>query len=189
MRSRIQHQIKNVKHSFFQLGHGDFNNLLCSKRLAKLAEISGSYRDKIFTPVVTLNIFLWQVLNDNGSCKQAIAHFISERISEGLKANSFNTGPYCKARIRLSLSWIVEEVRRIGLILHADSAGIWNWKGLSVLLVDGTTILMPDTEENQKKYPQQKNQKPGLGFPIARLVGLISLGAGTVVDYAMGEYL
>lgn len=188
MRTRIQHQIKRVKHSFFQLGGGDFNNLLCSKRLDRLAEISGSYRDKIFTPVVTLNIFLWQVLNDNGGCKQAIAHLISDRISEGLKANSFNTGPYCKARIRLSLSWIIEEVRRIGLTLHTDSGKIWNWKGLNVLLVDGTTVLMPDTEENQKKYPQQSNQKPGLGFPIARLVGLISLSAGTVIDYAMGEY-
>jgi hypothetical protein len=188
MRTRLQDQIKRIKRSFFQLGTSDYNKLLCSKRLNNLTEISGTYRDKIFTPIVTLNIFLWQALNDNGSCKQAIAHLISDRVFEGLPANSFNTGPYWKARKRLSLSWIIKEVKRIGLILHVNSGKLWSWKGLNVLLVDGTTVLMPDTPENQKKYPQQQSQKPGLGFPIARLVGLISLNSGTVIDYAIGEY-
>ena len=188
MRTRLQHQIKRMKHSFFQLGTGDYNQLLCSTRLNKLIEISGSYRDKIFTPIITLNIFLWQALNDNGSCQQAVARLISDRVFEGLSANSFNTGPYCKARQRLSLPWIIQEVRRIGLSLHTSASKRWNWKGVNVLRVDGTTVLMPDTRENQSKYPQQHRQKPGLGFPIARLVGLISLSAGTVVDDAIGEF-
>ena len=123
MRTRLQHQIKRIKHAFFQLGTGDYNQLLCSKRLNQLTEMSGSYRDKIFTPIVTLNIFLWQALNDNGSCRQAIAHLISDRIFEGLSANSFNTGPYCKARQRLSLPWIISEVQRIGLKLHVNAQG------------------------------------------------------------------
>jgi hypothetical protein len=65
---------------------------------------------------------------------------------------------------------------------------MWKWKGFNVVLVDGTTVLMPDTEANQAAYPQQHVQKPGLGFPIARIVGLISLGAGTVTDYAIGPH-
>jgi hypothetical protein len=137
---------------------------------------------------VTLNIFLWQALNDNGSCKQVIAHLISDRIFEGLSANSFNAGPYCKARKRLSLSWLIKEVQRIGLILHINSGKLWSWKGLNVLLVDGTTVMMPDTPENQKKHHQQQCQKTGLGFPVARLVGLISLSSGTAIDYAIGEF-
>ena len=188
MRTRLQHQINRIKHSFFQLGTGDYNQLFCSKRLKEFVEKSGSYRDKIFTPIVTLNIFLWQVLNDNGSCKQAIAHLISDRIFEGLSANSFNTGPYCKARKRLSLPWIIQEVKRIGCSLYIKADKRWRWKGLNVLLVDGTTVLMPDTEENQERYPQQGVQKPGLGFPIARLVGLFSLSTGAIIDYSMGKY-
>jgi hypothetical protein len=47
---------------------------------------------------------------------------------------------------------------------------------------------MPDTPENQKAYPQQPGQKKGLGFPIMRLVGLISLSCGTVLDVAMARY-
>ncbi len=44
------------------------------------------------------------------------------------------------------------------------------------------------TPENQKAYPQQSAQKKGLGFPIMRLVGLISLSSGTVLDVAMARY-
>ena len=53
---------------------------------------------------------------------------------------------------------------------------------------DGTTITMPDTPENQAAWPQQKNQKPGAGFPIVRLVVVLSLAVGTVLEWAMGPY-
>jgi hypothetical protein len=69
-----------------------------------MAEEAGNYRDKVFTPLNTLKTFLWQVLSDNGSCKEAVANVLVERIEQGLPANSVNTGPYCKARQRLPLS-------------------------------------------------------------------------------------
>ncbi len=47
---------------------------------------------------------------------------------------------------------------------------------------------MPDTPENQATFPQQTCQKPGLGFPIVRIVGLISLSVGSVLSYATGSY-
>lgn len=62
----------------------------------------------------------------------------------------------------------------------------WRWRGRPVKLIDGTTVSMPDTEENQLRYPQHEAQKPGLGFPMARLVALISLECGAVLDWAMG---
>jgi hypothetical protein len=56
------------------------------------------------------------------------------------------------------------------------------------MLVDGTTVSMPDTPENQKMYPQPEGQKEGVGFPIARLVAIISLSCGAVLDVAIGPY-
>jgi len=56
------------------------------------------------------------------------------------------------------------------------------------MLVDGTTVSMPDTPENQKIYPQPESQKEGVGFPIARLVAIISLSCGAVLDVAIGPY-
>jgi hypothetical protein len=60
--------------------------------------------------------------------------------------------------------------------------------GRPIKIADGTTLSMPDTPANQKAYPQQAAQKKGLGFPILRLVGLISLSCGVVLDVAMAPY-
>lgn len=42
---------------------------------------------------------------------------------------------------------------------------------------------MPDTPSNQQAYPQSHEQKPGLGFPIARIGALIGLSSGAILDY------
>lgn len=55
-------------------------------------------------------------------------------------------------------------------------------------IVDGTTVTMPDTFENQAAYPQSRTQKVGLGFAIARLVVLFSLATGAVLESALGPY-
>ena len=47
---------------------------------------------------------------------------------------------------------------------------------------------MPDTEANQEKYPQQAGHEPGLGSPIARLVGCFSMATGMLQRMAMGPY-
>ena len=55
-------------------------------------------------------------------------------------------------------------------------------------VADGTTVSMPDTPENQAAYPQPRSQKPGVGFPLARMVVLFSLAVGTVLEAAIGQY-
>jgi hypothetical protein len=57
-----------------------------------------------------------------------------------------------------------------------------------VKLVDGTGISMPDTEENQARYPQPSTQAAGVGFPLARLVVLICLATGAALDAAIGPH-
>ena len=45
---------------------------------------------------------------------------------------------------------------------------------------------MPDTAANQAAYPQQKGQPRGLGFPIARLVGVFDLASGSLTTLGVG---
>lgn len=45
---------------------------------------------------------------------------------------------------------------------------------------------MPDTPANQSEFPQSKTQKAGLGFPLTRLVAIISLSCGAVLEWATG---
>jgi hypothetical protein len=128
------------------------------------------------------------VLSDDGSCKQAVASVLVDRIVDGQSANTINTGPYCKARQRLPLKQLNEAATTAGMLLHQQTPDAWRFKGYNVVLADGATVQMPDTPENQADFPQPNSQKPGLGFPIARLVVLISLAAGTVMDYSLGAY-
>jgi hypothetical protein len=54
--------------------------------------------------------------------------------------------------------------------------------------VDGTTVQLPDTPDNQAAYPQAPTQKPGLGFPLCRLVGIVCLGSGALLNASTGRY-
>ena len=186
-RLSLRLQIRSFKNTFFQFNDLPFKDLL-PDRLIEAIQHSGDIRSTVFTPLVTLRAFLFQVLSSTGACKEAVAHILIERISLDHSANSMNTGPYCKARLRLLLSHLIEAVTSSGQVLHEQASKNWLWKGYRVMLVDGTTLLMPDTDNNQKTFPQQSAQKPGLGFPIVRLVGLLSLATGSCVDYAIGPY-
>jgi hypothetical protein len=55
-----------------------------------------------------------------------------------------------------------------------------------VVLVDGATVTLSNTEDNQAAYPQPTSQKAGLGFPLARMVALLCLSSGAVRDVAVG---
>ncbi|MCP3893024.1 MAG: IS4 family transposase, partial [Bacteroides sp.] len=144
-------------------------------------------RDTIYTPLVVLRLFLLQVLNDDRSCKAAVSRFLIEQAGEVETGISHNSGPYCTARTRLPLTLLEDGVRETA-VKGNQTKNDWKWHGYNIYMVDGTTVLLPDTEDNQKEFPQQKNQKPGLGFPIVRICALISLASGSVIDYAYAQY-
>ena len=79
-------------------------------------------------------------------------------------------------------------VRDTGRQIEDELPQAWLWHGRRVRVVDGTTITMAGTPENQAAYPQQKTQKPGRGFPIARILVIFSLSVGTVLEVAIGKY-
>ncbi len=117
-----------------------------------------------------------------------MARLIVLRLALRQKSCSPDTSSYCEARGRLPEELFQRLVWQTGSRLHNQCPEDWLWKGRPVKVVDGTTLTMPDTLENQKAYPQSTTQKFGLGFPIARLVVLLSLGSGAALDLAIGPY-
>ncbi len=79
-------------------------------------------------------------------------------------------------------------MRSLGYELHDDLPEEWRWCGRRVKVVNGTTVSMPDTAANQREYPQSPSQKPGLGFPIARMVVVFCLATGAALEAALGKY-
>ena len=151
-----------------------------------LAEEQLKFRVRTYTPLVTLWTFLTQVFDPDHSCRKAVSSLTAYLISQGQPAPSPDTSNYCKARKRLPLSFIIRLVRNLGKLLESNASSAWLWKGRSVHIVDGSTASMPDTPANQRAYPQPVSQKPGVGFPLARFVAIISLATGAVLDLALG---
>ena len=146
------------------------------------------WRERIYTPWITLSLFLSQMLSDDHSCDEAVERLQKFRHDQGLSSVSPDTGSYCEARQRLPEALIWDLARRTGRDIHDRSKKSWLFHGRPVKIVDGSTVVMPDTRENQAAYPQPSRQAPGVGFPIARILIIFSLAVGTVLDAAIGPY-
>jgi len=155
---------------------------------AALAAEGVRFKERIYTLLVTLGLFLSQVLDPNHSCRGAVARLIVWLAIKGHKPCAADTNSYCDARQRLPLGVVVRLVRQTAREIEAGANNNRLWNGRRVSLVDGSTVSMPDTVRNQRAFPQANTQKAGVGFPVARLVAIISLATGVVRDLALGPY-
>jgi hypothetical protein len=133
--------------------------------------------------------FLWQVAQTGASCREAIRQAQARCKNAGRPSPPDEDSPYCQARGGLP----VERLQEIHDALCAEAvdglAAKDLWCGHHVVVVDGSSITAPDTPANQKAFPQQSVQKRGCGFPIVRLVALLSLSTGMLITWATGPWL
>jgi hypothetical protein len=186
---RFRQQVSFLRRQFLQDGELPFGNVLSEDLVAQaLTAISTCWLDRIYPPLVTLWVFLSQVLSADHSCRAAVARLIAHRISRGQSPCSSDTGAYCQARKRLPEEFFSDVARRTGQALEANVDPKWLWKSRRVYVYDGSSVSMPDTPENQRAYPQPVVQKPGLGFPLARIAAIFSLACGAVLDVGICRY-
>ena len=153
-----------------------------------LNEQGVKYRDRVFSPVTTIWGFLSQVLSEDHSCRDAVSRIIAHRAANGNTVCSPNTASYCNARSRILTNVLSTLAMQTAEELQTSIADEWKWNGRSVFIVDGSSVSMPDTPENQRKYPQPPTQATGLGFPLARIAVLLSLATGACHDLAIAPY-
>ncbi len=147
-----------------------------------------SVRECLYTPWVTLWVFLSQVLSADHSCRDAVARLLAFRTARGLQPCSTNTGAYCTARQRLPERLVSRLVGQTGEQLHQQALSEWHLHDRPVKVVDGTTLSMPDTPANEAAFGKPSNQHGTGGFPLARMVCVLSLATGAVLRAAMGPY-
>ena len=137
-------------------------------------------RTRIFSPMITFWAFLGQVLDPDAPCRKALAHVQVLFASQGLSIPSSDTAAYCRARLRIPVAFLYRIHDFLACRLTAAQEA-------RTLLVDGTTIVLPDTPNNQRFFPQSRSQKRGCGFPLMKLVGLFDLKTGAWIAVARGN--
>jgi hypothetical protein len=81
-------------------------------------------------------------------------------------------------------------------VLFADTAQHWagqaadalRWRGLAVYGVDGTTLLIPDTADNEIVFGRPRSGRGAGAYPQLRLVALMVLRAHLLADIVPGSY-
>jgi hypothetical protein len=181
--------VRFLRRQFLQDGELPFTGVLSEGTVTHaLKALDVVWLDRVYSPLVTLWVFLGQVLSQDHSCRAAVARLIAHRVSRGERPCSAETGAYCQARKRLPEKFFSCVARLVGKALDDKVDHAWLWKGRPVYMFDGTTVSMPDTPENQAAYPQVYNQKLGVGFPIARVCTIMSLSCGAVLDMGISRY-
>src|SRR5665647_461682 len=125
--NKYQGQIKNLKSHLLNSKQGNLLkallNLDCCQQIIKE---SRQLRERIYTPFQIVRSFIKQVLDTDKSCSKAVISVAAERLSEGKKPISINTGPYVKARQRLPEETIHLLVSAVGK--ESLEIGSISWK-------------------------------------------------------------
>ena len=149
---------------------------------------SAKWQGPIYTPAALVWCFLSQILSTDHGCRETVARLNAFRAAQGKCLCSPETGGYCIARDKLPEAVCQHLFEQAGGDIARTAPESWRWHGRRVRVVDGTTITMPDTPDNQAEYPQPDSQRPGCGFPILRMVVLFCLATGVALELALGRY-
>jgi hypothetical protein len=160
--------------------------LSLGKLFGKPASGSGS-RERIFSTQVTFWAFLHQVLTRNMACRDAVRKVQAMRAERGLEIPSEKSDAYCQARKRLPVATLLTAHAQLVTSLETHTRKEDLWMGRDVKVVDGTGVSMPDTAANQARWPQNASQKPGCGFPQAKLVGCFSLASVGLLAWTLSD--
>jgi hypothetical protein len=144
--------------------------------------------DDVWTPLLTVWTFLWQVLSPAKSCVAAVGRALAWRLALGLPACSANTGAYCKARQKLSEALLRQLACDSADRLEDQVPPARRFHDHRVHLLDGTLVSAADTAANQAEYPRRAACKGGVGFALVRCVALLSLATGACRGAVFGRY-
>ncbi len=156
-----------------------------------IRQLNISFRQRIFTPFLTLYAFIYQCLEDDSSCRRTVAHLLVFLSKTQKKILSPSTGSYCKARKRLPLKFFSTVATKLCEHMCTQIKPEWEWKHGVVKVVDGTGFVVADTKENLKRFQRHNSwNKKHLdsGFPMGRLLTVFSFATGGVLDLAISSY-
>jgi len=139
-------------------------------------------RERIFSLRLTLECFLWQVLQPRTSCREVVRQVQALFRLQGLGPVDEGDSAYVQARQRLPRERLEKALTATARAADRRVARSAQLQGRAVKVVDASTTQLADTPENQQRFPQPTSQKPGCGFPVIRFIALLSLTSGAVLQ-------
>ena len=138
---RVRRGAAMLRRQFLQGDDGVFDRVLGDREMATvMSESVKPYRERIYSPLDTLRLFVGQVLSADRACQDVVGRRLSERIAQGQSESALNTGSYCDARQRLPVALPMMLGAKIGERLESMAPLHWRWQGRSVKLFDGTIV-------------------------------------------------
>src|ERR1700728_5295182 len=91
----VASQVESLQRQFAQAPGLPFAELLSAELITRLLREQGAeFSDRIYTPLVTLAMFLSQSQDADQSQRQAVSRLIAQRVADEQPACSSNTGAY-----------------------------------------------------------------------------------------------
>jgi hypothetical protein len=143
-----------------------------------LTSIDPTQRQRSFGHIPVFWAWLAQILEANASCQKALGLLQIWYQAAKLPVPKSGTGGYCQGRVRLSVAFLEQIHHRVLKTLHRRIRPEDRYRGLRIKAIDGSSLQLMDTPANQKTYPQPSTQKPGCGFPVMGITGILDLGHG-----------
>ena len=178
----MSQRVEILKRKFVRRAGLPFQDVLSEASIqAVLTEEEVKYRNRLYTPMVTIWMFLSQVLEPDKSLSNTVKRARTWLVRDGAEPPSKHTGDYAKARQRLPEQVLTRLFYQTGEELQSQVEGLDLWYGRTVKLLDGSSVVMSDAASNQKAYPQHSNQKSGCEFPIAKIVVMFCLSTTAAI--------
>lgn len=144
-------------------------------------------RERLYTLRLTCECFLWQMLQFNTACREVVRQVQALARLHGRGAVDEGTSAYIQARQRIPQECLEAVLAATARAAEQRAGSSPRLERRPVKVVDGSSVQLPDTADNQKAFPQPSAQKPGCGFPLMKLVVLFSLASGALLDVVMGN--
>ena len=154
----LREHAQNCLHQMAQCADEPLSTVLTDDDLLNFQQrCTGRVRN--YPAVKTLSLFLRQVVSEEKSCRKALIADAADQSALNNKRLTTRNSAYCKARQRLDEHDVKALFLLSGQRLDEASTERWLWHNRRVVLVDGSTLSMPDTSANQAEYPQPSTQK------------------------------